>query len=91
MAERGRGRRRLAGRGTRPVSEPAWMTGLLAGVGLLFVALAVPLILRRVPPNALYGLRVRATFADDDVWYEANVRSARGLLVIGILMAALDG
>ena len=40
---------------------------------------------RKVKPNALYGLRVRATFADDQVWYEANAASGRDLIRVGML------
>jgi hypothetical protein len=42
------------------------------GTGLLFVALAVPLILGRVPRNLWYGFRVPKTLASDRVWYPAN-------------------
>ena len=55
------------------------------GVGLLLIALAVPLMRRSVPPNDWYGLRVAATFADESVWYEANARSGRDLLIVGVL------
>jgi hypothetical protein len=54
------------------------------GLGLLLVLLAIPLLLRRVPPNAWYGVRVAATFADPWVWYEANALSGRDLLIAGI-------
>jgi len=67
----------------------AWLTIVTVGVGVLFVVIAIPLIRRRIPPNGLYGLRVPATFADEWVWYEANARSGRDLLVLGILLAAL--
>lgn len=56
---------------------------------LLFIALAIPLMLRRVPPNAWYGLRVAATFEDDSVWYEANARSGRDLLLLGTSLLVL--
>lgn len=65
------------------------MTWLLAGTGVVFMALAIPLMMRRVPPNPLYGLRVTATFAEEAVWYEANARSGRGLLGVGLAMALL--
>ena len=32
-------------------------TLLFAGVGLLFIALSIPLIQERVPPNSTYGFR----------------------------------
>jgi hypothetical protein len=37
--------------------------------GSLFVALGIPLMRRRVPPNGAYGLRVPATCADEQAWY----------------------
>lgn len=58
---------------------------------VLFIVLSIPLIQRRVKPNRLYGLRVPATFADEWVWYEANARSGRDLLYLGVagLIAAV--
>ena len=55
------------------------------------MAVAVPLMLRRVPPNPIYGLRVRATFADPSVWYDANAASGRDLFWLGaaIVVAAV--
>lgn len=53
-------------------------------VGILFVGLAIPLVRRKVPPNQLYGLRVPATLESEAVWYEANARSGRDLLWLGI-------
>jgi uncharacterized membrane protein len=57
-------------------------------VGLLTAAHAVPMALRKVPPNRLYGLRVRATLADEVVWYAANARSGRDLILVGGVFAA---
>lgn len=62
------------------------MTGfalLFIGTGVLLIALSIPLIRRRVRPNALYGLRVPATLSDEVVWYEANARSGRDLCILG--------
>jgi hypothetical protein len=63
--------------------------GLFLAVGLLLCGLAIPLMRRRVKPNALYGIRVRATFADEWVWYEANARSGRDLALLGAAQIAL--
>ena len=59
--------------------------------GTLFIALAIPLIRRRVSPNSLYGFRVPITFSDETIWYEANARSGRDLLGVGLglIMLAL--
>ena len=39
---------------------------------LLFILIAIPLILRKVPPNPVYGFRTRATLTDEYNWYESN-------------------
>ena len=58
-------------------------------LGLVLIVLSLPLILRRVPPNPLYGLRVSATFKDEQVWYDANAASGRDMLVLGIAVELL--
>ena len=61
-------------------------TLFLLGVALLMVVLALPLLQRRIAPNALYGLRVPATFADETVWYDANAAGARDLLILAAML-----
>jgi uncharacterized membrane protein len=53
-------------------------------IGLLMVALAVPLIKRKVKPNGLYGFRVPQTLNDPLVWYAVNAHFGRRLLVTGV-------
>jgi uncharacterized membrane protein len=62
---------------------------IFAAVGLLFMILGIPLALRRVPPNRWYGLRVAATFASQEVWYEANAVSGRALIGLGVVLLGL--
>ena len=62
------------------------MSWVFAVFGLIVTLLAIPLMLRRVPPNPLYGLRVPATFRDDQVWYDANAASGRDTLVFGLVV-----
>jgi len=52
--------------------------------GLLTASLAVPLMRRKVGPNALYGFRVRRTLEDPKVWYDANAFAGRCLFYVGI-------
>lgn len=66
---------------------PLFLLFLLSGA--LCIVLAIPLIRRRVPPNRIYGLRVRATLCDPAVWYEANARSGRDLLWLGLALMLL--
>jgi uncharacterized membrane protein len=57
--------------------------------GLLLIAAGIPLWLRRVPRNALYGARFASTLSDDRIWYEINARCGRDLVVIGAGYLAL--
>jgi uncharacterized membrane protein len=60
----------------------------MASAGALMVALGVPMMRRRVPPNGIYGLRVAATMADRWVWYEANARTGREFVYLGAAVFA---
>jgi uncharacterized membrane protein len=52
----------------------------------LFV-LAIPLWMRLVPPNVLYGVRTRATMADETLWYDVNAACGRDLAMAGALVS----
>jgi uncharacterized membrane protein len=56
---------------------------------LLFAIIAIPLILRKVPRNVVYGFRTRATLENDFVWYEANAYFGRGFLLSSFVSALL--
>ncbi|MEZ5541047.1 MAG: SdpI family protein [Pseudomonadota bacterium] len=58
------------------------------GVSLVLVALAIPLVLRRVPPNPVYGFRTRATQADAALWREANAYFGRLLIAATAIACA---
>jgi len=54
---------------------------IILGAAVVTALIAVPLALRKVPRNRLYGIRTRRTLADDAVWYETNAYGGRCLLV----------
>jgi len=62
------------------------IAALISGSGLLIALLAIPLVLRRVPPNMLYGVRTKAAFASDADWYRINALGGRYLAVSGLLI-----
>jgi hypothetical protein len=62
--------------------------GIFLGCGLITIAMARPLILRRVPPNKIYGVKLKATYADEWVWYEANEAGGSDFLKWGIVQIA---
>jgi SdpI/YhfL family protein len=48
------------------------MRRVLLFVPLLIIVLSIPMILRKVPRNSLYGFRTAYTLSSDEVWYRAN-------------------
>lgn len=54
----------------------------------LFALLAIPLALRKIPPNVVYGYRTRATLGDEELWYEANAYFGSRFLVACLVSAA---
>jgi uncharacterized membrane protein len=61
---------------------PLWLFA-----GFLFIAMSIPLILNKVPPNAWYGFRVAKTYASERIWYVANREAGYNLLYAGITIA----
>jgi hypothetical protein len=61
----------------------------ILGCAVLMILIAVPLALRKIPPNVVYGYRTRATLANDEIWYAANAHFGRGLIVASVCGAAL--
>lgn len=51
-------------------------------VPVAIVALAaIPLVLKLVPPNKMFGLRTRRTLADRNLWFRANRVAGCALLI----------
>jgi uncharacterized membrane protein len=66
------------------MSDVGLILGLsLSSVGLLVIGLSVPLILRRVSMNPLYGVRIPKAFESEANWYAINAYGGRVLAVAG--------
>jgi hypothetical protein len=51
----------------------------------LFILIALPLILHRVPPNPVYGFRTRTTLTDSCNRYETNAYFGRRFVISSII------
>jgi uncharacterized membrane protein len=56
-------------------------------VSFLMAGIGIPLALRRVPPNSLYGFRTTTTLQDPKVWYSANRSTGLWLIITGVAVA----
>lgn len=63
---------------------PTFVVVICFASGLLLIAAGIPMWLRRVPRNGLYGVRFASTLSDDRIWYEINARCGRALAGIGV-------
>lgn len=65
--------------------------GLITILGLqaLFLVLAIPLVLRKVRRNRVYGFRTCATLRDDRTWYETNAYFGRLMIVSSVVVTAI--
>jgi protein-S-isoprenylcysteine O-methyltransferase Ste14 len=55
------------------------------GIGIVSIAVGLPMADRRIKPNHWYGVRIRETFADERIWYEVNAQAGRDLVLLGVL------
>ncbi|HTQ29965.1 MAG TPA: SdpI family protein [Opitutaceae bacterium] len=65
--------------------NPIALTHLL--VGLMTVAVSLPLVKRKIKMNRWYGIRIPAAFESEQRWFEINAYGGRLLLRGGSLIA----
>jgi hypothetical protein len=56
---------------------------------MVLAAVSIPMILRKVPPNPIYGFRTRLTLSKPAIWYPANAFYGRTLLVAAAFSLAI--
>ena len=58
-------------------------------LAVIFIAVGIPLILRKVPPNYWYGWRTPSTLKDPDIWYPVNKLTGVWMVVIGSVLGVV--
>lgn len=58
---------------------------ICAGVGIILVALSIPMAMQKIKPNGWYGFRTPKTLSNEQVWYEANRVAGINLMLAGWL------
>jgi uncharacterized membrane protein len=58
---------------------------LYIAIGALLILVSIPLIRKKVKPNALYGFRVPQTLDNPDVWHPVNVHAGKRMAVAGVI------
>lgn len=55
----------------------------------VFSLVSIPLILRKIPRNSVYGYRTRTTLSNDAIWYETNEYFGLRFLIGSIVSTCL--
>jgi uncharacterized membrane protein len=56
------------------------------GIAILIAALSIPLVMRKVPMNRVYGIRFPQSFKSKAAWYEINEYGGKALLIAALLI-----
>ncbi|MDF1740397.1 MAG: SdpI family protein [Verrucomicrobiales bacterium] len=64
---------------------------LLIGIGILTIALSVPMYLGKVKRNGFYGFRTPLTLSSDEVWYPSNRYAAITVVIWSVIAIGLGG
>ena len=64
-------------------------THLILGItnlscGILFILISIPLALKKIPMNHLYGFRIKKAFSSDENWFKINHYGGRQMILWSI-------
>jgi SdpI/YfhL protein family len=68
--------------------DPQQMRARLMAACVMWVIISIPLILKVVPPNGIYGFRIPATQASRAIWYPANAFMGWALSIAAVVSAS---
>ncbi len=68
------------------ISVGAFLGIINTFVGVLIVAVCIPLLMRRIKMNRWYGFRIKKSFESEENWYEVNEMGARIFIVWSFLL-----
>jgi hypothetical protein len=69
------------------MKDPNILLGILnISCGVLFLLLSIPLVMKKVPMNSIYGFRISKAFDSEANWYEVNRYGGRQLIQWSILL-----
>jgi hypothetical protein len=57
--------------------------------GVIFIAICIPLLKRKVKMNACYGFRIPKAFQSEENWFTINAYGARKLIIWSIPLIAI--
>ncbi len=65
------------------------LTDVISGVVL--IAISLPILFNKIPPNYLYGVRTPKAFLSDENWYLINRNGAKCFISWALVLVVLGG
>ena len=66
----------------------SWLLRPTTASGILIIAVSIPLVFNKIPPNHFYGFRLKKAFESKQNWYAINHYGAKVLIVWSCIMIA---
>ena len=61
----------------------------ILGLAILFIAISIPLVKRKIKMNAWYGVRIPKSFESEENWYKINAYGGKRLIVWSSLLVLI--
>ncbi|MFA5375345.1 MAG: SdpI family protein [Dehalococcoidia bacterium] len=71
-------------------SENIYLGSILLGLAVLFIAISIPLVKRKVKMNPWYGVRIPKSFESEENWYKINAYGGKRLMVWSSLLVLIS-
>jgi len=65
------------------------MNNVTVWISALMIALALPMAMKKVPPNWIYGFRTPKTMSSPEIWYASNRKAGINMMFAGALALAI--
>ncbi|MDI6796814.1 MAG: SdpI family protein [Desulfatibacillaceae bacterium] len=66
----------------------SWLLRPTTASGILLIAVSIPLVFNKIPPNHFYGFRLKKAFESEQNWYAINHYGAKVMIVWSCIMIA---
>lgn len=66
--------------------NPVGLASIL--IGLCTIALSIPLLIGKIPPNPRYGFRFKRALENESLWYEVNRYGAKHFILWSLFLIA---
>lgn len=74
----------------RATRQPSPYNRAMEALGPVLILVSLPMMLRWIPPNCFFGLRIPATLRNESVWYDANALCGRHSFLLGLVLVLLE-